>query len=124
MTYQIGTVTLPKSPTRITYSLPAVTESFKITGGTAVAVGLGLDLESLSITAVLHSDNLSQSDLAGSYLTPLKNYLNTEVTITFPISFFNGTWLMSDFQPDLNVSAPDRIFVSLKFVRGSGIELL
>lgn len=124
MTYQIGTVNLPKSPTRITYNLPALTDIFKITGGTAVAVGLGLDLESLTVNTVLHETNLTQSDLAGSYLTPLKGYLNSEVELDFPVSFFDGTWLMTGFQPDFNVSAPDRIYLILKFVRGSGIEVV
>jgi len=124
MTYQIGTVNLPKSPTRISYNLPALTDTFKITGGTAVAVGLGLDVESLTVNAVLHETGLTHSDLAGSYLTPLKNYLNTEVALDFPVSFFDGTWLMTGFQHDFNVSAPDRIFLTLKFVRGSTIEIV
>lgn len=124
MSYQIGTVTLPKSPTKISYSLPAMIDTFKITGGTAVAVGLGLDLESLNVTAVLHGSAYTQSELAGSYLTPLKGYLNSKVALDFPINFFDGTWLMTEFKPDFSISAPDRIYLSLKFVRGSGIEIV
>lgn len=124
MSYQIGTVTLPKSPTRISHTMPALSGVFKITGGTAVALGLGLDLETLSVNVTLHEQNYSLSQLSGSYLTPLKDYLNTEVEIAFPISIHNGTWLMTNIQHNINIDAPDRIFCVINFVKGSDILLM
>jgi len=124
MSWQIGTVTLPKAPRRIVHQLPTVNEAFKITGGTAVAVGLGLDLETLTVNVVLHGQNYSLEQLSGSYLTPLKGYLNSGVEISFPLTFYSGTWLMTELQPNITNEAPDSVDVIIKFVRGSGIEIL
>ncbi len=123
MSWQIGSVTLPLSPGRITHPHSAIINKFKITGGTPLIQGLGFDAETLTVTVPLHSGNLTIDQL-GSYLSALKAYVGSTVTITFPHSYHNGTWLMTNLEPEETTTEPDRINVTIKFVRGSAIEIL
>ena len=124
MTWAIGTVNLPLSPSRITHPHAAIINKFKLTGGTPLIQGLGWDAETLTMVTTLHSGTLTIDQLATNYLTPLKAYVGSTVVVTFPHSYHNGTWLMTNLEPEESNDAPDRIDITIKFTRGSSIEIL
>jgi hypothetical protein len=121
MSWTIGTVTLPKSPSMIKHPYAAVFDTFKYTGGTAIVLAKGLDIESMTIETVLHQNGYSISQLEGSYLIPLSQYVGSTVAINFPRTRHNGTWLMTSLDPEDSNEKPDNIPITMNFVRGAAI---
>ena len=124
MSWQIGTVTLPKSPRRVVHPMPAKTSSFPITGDTAYSIGLGIDIEKMVWTVMLHKKGLSLNALGGSYITPLKGYLGSTVVVSTPLDIHNGTWVMSLLQPSVRNDKPDVVNCTIKFERGENIVIV
>lgn len=124
MSWTIGTVTLPNSPARVTHPLAAIVNKFKITGGTTLIQGVGIDAETMTWNLVLHNSGYTLDQLFTTYLSPLGSYLNTAVAVSCPRSFHNGTWLLTNLDPEESNDAPDRVNVTIKFTKGSAIQIL
>ena len=124
MTWQIGSVTLPKSPAKISYDAPALYEGFSHDGEQSDVLGDGLDLETMTWTVELAMRGSTLSDMITDYVTPLKTLRGTTVTLTTPYALFNGTWLHAGITPDFDNQDGERLTCRLKFVKGGTIEIL
>lgn len=124
MSWAIGTVTLPNSPSRIIHEATAAYEPFSNTGGTQDITATGINAETLTCNFDMHKKGYTQVMLFGSYVSPLRAYLYSAVTVDFPITYHNGTWLMTECTPDLNNEEPEKVTLTITFVRGGNILVL
>ena len=94
MSYVIGGVTLPSAPARATKRLPAKVEVFELDGDSPVLIVPGLSAVELTLEGFFVG---VKATIESSYLSPLEALRGTEVTIAFPDSRYDGSWILSDF---------------------------
>ena len=93
MSYTIGSVTLP-APADVTKRNPAKIEEFEIDGDLPILIIPGLGAIELTINGFLFGD---KTTLESTYLLPLEALKGTVVTVAFPGSRYDGSWLLFDF---------------------------
>ncbi len=125
MSWTIGTVTLLKSPSKFKHTLPANIETFKVDGGTAIPMGNGLDIETLTLSFPLFSSSYNIDQIMGTYVAALEAYRNTAVAIVTPYSSLNGTYLLTSFDYEKsNEDAAGKIECNAKFVKNGTVTII
>lgn len=126
MSWIIGTVTLPKSPSQFKHTLPAYVEIFKIEGGgTAIPMGNGLDVETLTMQFPLFSASYNIDQIMGTYVTALKAYRNGTVAVTTPYASLNGTYLFTSFDyKKSNEDPADKVDCNVKLVKSGTVTIV
>ena len=90
----IGGVTLPKAPNRATKRNPSTIEPFELDGELPVLNVPGLSAIELTLEGIFFG---TKSTIETSYLSPLEALVGTEVTVAFPDSRYDGSWIFSEF---------------------------
>ncbi len=118
MSYVIGSVTLPTAPSKVSKRNPAKVEEFEI-DGLPILIVPGLRTIELIIDGVLVGD---KATIESTYLLPLEALKGTEVTIAFPGTRYDGSWVLSDFSyTEVNAR---QFSYSLRLLRGSSHIIL
>ena len=94
MSYAIGAVTLPSGPSVATKRLPAIIEEFEVDGGLPILIVAGSGATELTLEGSFVG---VKSTIESSYLSPLEALKGTEVTLAFPDSRYDGSWVLADF---------------------------
>ena len=94
MSYAIGAVTLPWAPSVATKRLPAIIEEFEVDGGLPILIVAGGGAIELTLEGSFVG---VKSTIESSYLSPLEALKGTEVTLAFPDSRYDGSWILADF---------------------------
>jgi hypothetical protein len=94
MSYSIGAVSLPAAPTVATKRLPAKVEEFEIDGDFPILIVPGYGAIELTIEGSFVG---TKSSIETNYLSPLEALIGTEVTLAFPGSRYDGSWVLTDF---------------------------
>ena len=118
-TWSLGSVTLPKSPSKVTYLGQGVGDTFPLTGTQSIALGLGQDITEMTWLLLLHQSGYTIPTLMGSYVEPLLAYRGSTIVTTTPISLYNGTWILDQVKHDISNEKPAQVNVTLKFRQGS-----
>lgn len=92
MSYVVGGVSLPAT-LKVSKRNPARIDEFE-TDGLPILIVPGLRAIELTIDGVLVGD---KSSIETTYLTPLEALKGTEVTVAFPGSRYDGSWVFADF---------------------------
>jgi hypothetical protein len=88
-------VTLPDPPMNLIDDNPIIDSSFEIGGQQSLVVSEGLDVRVLTLKGFLHVNGQTQAYLDTNYALPLLAQNRQVVTLSCPISRFNGNWLFS-----------------------------
>ena len=94
MSYSIGGVSLPYAPAVATKRLPAVVEEFETDGGLPILIVAGSGAVELTLEGSFVG---VKSTIESTYLSPLEALLGTVVTVAFPDSRYDGSWVLADF---------------------------
>ncbi|HMK94848.1 MAG TPA: hypothetical protein VK536_05535 [Candidatus Limnocylindrales bacterium] len=98
MSWQISagstTVTFPVNPQSIVDENPVVETDFQVDGQQSVVVSEGLDVRTLTLKGFFYVSGQNQSYLDTNFCNPLLSLNGKEVTLTSPISRYNGTWVL------------------------------
>ena len=117
MSYTIGGVSLP-APSKISKRLPAKVEPFEVSG-LPILIVPNLNAIELTIEGVLVGDKATTET---TYLLPLEALKGTEVTVAFPDSRYNGSWVLANFTyAEENAK---KFSYSLQLMRGSSHIIL
>ncbi len=93
MSYSVGGVTIP-GPASVTKTIPAKVEEFELDGDKPVLIVPGLRATQLTIEGVFTG---TKSTLESTYLTALEALKGTEVTVVFPDTRYDGSWVFAEF---------------------------
>jgi hypothetical protein len=114
MSYSIGVVTLPTAPSRASKRNPAKVETFEIDGDLPILIIPGHSAEELTLEGFLAG---TKSTIETNYLSPLEALKGKEVTVAFPDSRYDGTWILADFTyTELDAK---RFTYKIKLLKGS-----
>ena len=98
MSWQISagatTVTFPVNPQNVTDENPIVETDFQVDSQQSVVVSEGLDIRTLTLKGFFYVSGQNQSYLDTNFCDPLLSLNRQEVTLTSPISRYNGSWLL------------------------------
>lgn len=119
MSYSIGAVTLPSAPARASKRNPAKVETFEIDGDLPVLIIPGMSAAELTLEGFLVG---AKSTIETNYLSPLEALKGTEVTVAFPDSRYDGSWILADFSyVELNAK---QFSYKIKLLKGSSHIIL
>jgi hypothetical protein len=118
MSYVIGGVTLPNGPERVSKRNPAKVDEFE-TAGLPVLIVPGLGAVELAIEGFFVG---TKSTIESSYLATLQALVGAEVTVAFPDTRYDGTWVMADFSY-VEVNAK-KFSYTIKLLKGSSHVIL
>ena len=114
MSFAIGAVTLPTGPKQVSKRNSAKIEEFEIDSDTPGIIVPGLGAAELNISGFLVG---AKSTLENTYLLPLEALVGTVVTVAFPDTRYDGSWVLADFSySEINAK---QFTYSLKLVKGS-----
>lgn len=120
----ISEATLPIAPTRIIDSYPSKTTVFDVPGSQPIIVSWGPQARSLTLEGVLFESGKTKANLEIVYIAPLKNMVATEVTLSFPDTRYDGTWILTDFDYNEEKSTVPMFRYTFKFVKGQSHIIL
>ncbi len=118
MSFVIGGVTLPYSPERVSKRNPAKVDEFE-TAGLPVLIVPGLGAVELVVEGFLFG---TKSTIESTYLSTLEALIGTQVTVAFPDTRYDGSWVMADFS---YVEVNAKMFsYTIKLLKGSSHVIL
>ena len=98
MSWQISigatTVTFPLAPQNITDENPIVETDFQVDGQQSVVISEGLDIRVLTLKGFFFFSGQNKAYLDTNFCNPLLSFNRQQVTLTSPISRYNGSWVL------------------------------
>jgi hypothetical protein len=94
---------------------------FDVDGDSSIVLVAGKRPVTLTLTGMIYVAGASKATLETTYLLPLDAMRGTEVTVSFPDTRYNGSWVVTDFTynevtEDL---APNMFSYTLQLTQGS-----
>ena len=110
---------MPTAPKQVSKRNSAKIEEFELDDNTPILIVPGMRAVELTIEGALIGD---KATLETAVLLPLEALKGTEVTISFPGTRYNGTWILVDFSyTEVNAK---QFSYTLKLAKGSSHIIL
>lgn len=87
-------ITLPSAPQSIIDENPTVESDFQVDGQQSVIVSEGLDVRTLTLKGYFYVAGQNKTYLDTNFVSPLLGLNRQVVTLTSPMSRYNGSWML------------------------------
>lgn len=125
MSFQIGAVTLPRFPEKITFRKAADVKSYMMPGALPLLISFGGKADSIVVEGRLQLAGSTKAQIITNYIVPLEALVNTIVTITCTGRTWTGTnFVFVKFDYDERPGEVRSLYYRMEFWKGSDMTVL
>jgi hypothetical protein len=126
LTWTIGDVEFPFSPSQINDENESVTESFDLDGVAAGIFATAQGVRVVQISGSIALEGLDKAAIEAAYSAPLRAYQGTSQTVESPSGAYDGDWLVKkvSFKEQAEGASLSRIIYSITLWKPSVLVVL
>jgi hypothetical protein len=120
MSFKVGSITFPLVYEQVVNDNPAFyKEGDGLPGVLPLLAAIGKKARKITFEGYIYVINQSKTTCWNSYIAPVLNMVSTFIEIETPDGFYDGEWLLDDFQVTEAPAYPQAFKYRLLLVQGS-----